>query len=66
MIKTTVSVNGMACSICEVHINDAIRAVFPVRKVTSSHTKKETVILRLRLQAQNFIMKRLRSFLERS
>lgn len=45
MIKTTVSVNGMACSMCEAHINDAIRAAFPVRKVTSSHTKKETVIL---------------------
>lgn len=45
MIKTIVSVNGLACSMCEAHINDAIRAAFPVRKVTSSHTKKETVIL---------------------
>ena len=45
MIKTIVSVNGLACSMCEEHINDAIRAAFPVRKVTSSHTKKETVIL---------------------
>ena len=45
MIKTIVSVNGMACSMCEAHINDAIRVALPVRKVTSSHTKKETVIL---------------------
>lgn len=27
------------------HINEAVRNAFPVRKVTSSHTKKETVIL---------------------
>ena len=45
MIKTTVSVDGMACGMCEAHINDAIRAAFPVKKVTSSHTKRETVIL---------------------
>ena len=45
MIKTTVSVEGMACGMCEAHINDAIRAAFPVKKVTSSRAKKETVIL---------------------
>jgi len=45
MIKTIVSVDGMACSMCEAHINDVIRAALPVRKVTSSHTRKETVIL---------------------
>ena len=45
MIKTTVSVDGMACGMCETHINDAIRAALPVKKVTSSHTKRETVIL---------------------
>ena len=45
MIRTTVSVEGMACAMCEAHIDDAIRAAFPVRKVTSSRKKKETVIL---------------------
>ncbi len=45
MIRTIVSVEGMACGMCEAHINDAIRAAFPVRKVTSSRAKKETVIL---------------------
>lgn len=45
MIKTTVQIDGMACSMCEAHINDAIRKAFPVKKVTSSHTKKESVIL---------------------
>ena len=35
----------MACSMCEVHINDAVRGAFPVKKVASSHYKGETVIL---------------------
>ena len=45
MIRTTVKVSGMACSMCEAHINDAIRAAFSVEKVSSSHSKGETVIL---------------------
>lgn len=45
MIQTTVEVGGMACSMCEAHINDAIRNAFPVEKVSSSHSKGRTVIL---------------------
>ena len=45
MIQTTVKVSGMACSMCEAHINDTIRTAFPVEKVSSSHSKGETVIL---------------------
>lgn len=45
MIKTVVKVEGMACSMCEAHVNDAVRGAFPVEKVTSSHSKGETVIL---------------------
>jgi len=45
MIRTLVSVDGMACGMCEAHVNDAIRAALPVKKVTSSHRKRETVIL---------------------
>ena len=37
MIQTTVKVSGMACSMCEAHINDAVRGAFPVLIVTSSH-----------------------------
>ena len=44
MIETTVEVKGMMCGMCESHVNDAIRAALPVRKVTSSHTKGRTVI----------------------
>ena len=45
MIQTTVQVSGMACYMCEAHINDTVRAAFPVEKVSSSHSKGETVIL---------------------
>ena len=45
MIKTTVSISGMMCGMCEAHINNAIRSAFPVKKVSSSHSKGETVIL---------------------
>ncbi len=45
MIKTTLKISGMMCGMCEAHINDTIRTAFPVKKVSSSHTKGETVIL---------------------
>ena len=45
MVKIILEVDGMACGMCETHVNDAVRRVFPVKKVTSSHTKGETVIL---------------------
>lgn len=45
MVKITVGIEGMACGMCEAHINEAVRNAFPVKKVTSSHTKKQTVIL---------------------
>ena len=39
MIKTTVNINGMACGMCEAHVNDCIRREFSVKKVNSSHKK---------------------------
>lgn len=45
MIKTTLKIEGMMCSMCEAHMNDKIREVFKVKKVTSSHAKGETVVL---------------------
>ena len=45
MIQYTIAVDGMACSMCEAHINDAVRKAFPVKKVTSSRSKKETTVL---------------------
>ena len=45
MIKLIVGIEGMACGMCEAHINEAVRNAFQVKKVTSSHTKKQTVII---------------------
>ena len=45
MMKTTVKVSGMRCGMCEAHLNDAIRSVLPIKKVRSSRSKGETVIL---------------------
>ncbi len=45
MYKTTVKIDGMACPMCESHVNEAIRNRMTVRKVTSSHKKGETVII---------------------
>lgn len=45
MIKTTLKIDGMSCGMCESHINDVIRQNFDVEKVTSSHSKGETVII---------------------
>ena len=44
MIETIVKVDGMMCGMCEGHINDAIRSHFQVKKVSSSHSKGQTVI----------------------
>lgn len=45
MTKTTLKIDGMMCGMCESHVNDAIRNAFEVKKVTSSHSKGETVII---------------------
>lgn len=45
MYQTTVKIDGMMCGMCESHINDAIRSRMPVKKVSSSHKKGETVII---------------------
>lgn len=45
MLKITLKIDGMMCGMCESHVNDAVRKAFPVKKITSSHSKGETVIL---------------------
>lgn len=45
MLKITLKIDGMMCGMCESHVNDAVHRAFPVKKVTSSHAKGETVIL---------------------
>ncbi len=45
MTRTIMKVSGMFCGMCESHVNDAIRNAFSVKKVSSSRSKGETVIL---------------------
>lgn len=45
MVKMTLDVEGMGCNMCEAHINEAVRNAFSVKKVTSSHTKRQTIII---------------------
>ncbi len=48
MLKTTMKIDGMMCSMCESHVNDAVRHAFgsnEIKKVSSSHTKGETEII---------------------
>ena len=45
MVETILRVDGTMCGTCESHINDVVRKTARVNKVTSSHTKGETVIL---------------------
>lgn len=46
MKQITLKVDGMMCGMCESHVNEAVRKAFPkAKKVTSSHSKGQTVIL---------------------
>ena len=45
MVQITLKIDGMMCGMCESHVNDALRRAIPEKKVSSSHTKGETVIL---------------------
>ena len=45
MNKIVIKIDGLHCGMCEARVNELIRKVANVKKVTSSHTKGETVIL---------------------
>lgn len=46
MIKTTLKIEGMRCSMCEAHICDTIRKAVPAaKKVAASRSKKEASFL---------------------
>ena len=40
MVTITVGIEGMACGMCEAHINEAVRNAFQVKKVTSFTCKE--------------------------
>lgn len=45
MTKITVQIEGMRCGMCESHMNQTIYNAFPIKKVTSSHRKGQSVIV---------------------
>ena len=45
MVLTTLKIDGMACGMCESHVNDCIRDHFTVEKVSSSYKKGVTEII---------------------
>lgn len=45
MTKYILTIEGMMCGHCEAHMNDTIRNNFAVKKVESSHAKKQCVIV---------------------
>ena len=46
MIKTTLKIDGLMCSMCEAHICDTIRKAVPsAKKVSASHAKGEASFL---------------------
>ena len=45
MVKTVLKVDGMSCGMCESHMNDLVRSLFQVKKVSSSAKDGETVVL---------------------
>ena len=44
MYKMTLKIEGMACGMCESHVNDSIKNNFDVDEVISSHEDGLTVI----------------------
>ena len=45
MIQTTIGIEGMACEMCEAHINDVIRKNFSVKSAKSDRRKKQCVVV---------------------
>lgn len=45
LFKTTMKIEGIACSMCEAHINDLIRKHCNINKIKSSASKGETVVV---------------------
>ena len=45
MVKVELTIDGMACGMCEAHVNDVIRNHFKVKKLKSSYKKGTTTFL---------------------
>ena len=54
-MKYILMIDGMACGMCESHINNTVRSTLKVKKVKSSHKKGTTIIVADELDEQKLI-----------
>ena len=45
MNKYILGIDGMGCSMCEIHVEDAVRKAMKVKKVNASHIKNNLVVI---------------------
>ncbi len=45
MKQANIPVTGMYCGMCEAHVNDVVRRIKGVKKVSSSHSKNLTEVV---------------------
>ncbi len=45
MNKYIIGIDGMACGMCEMHVEEAIRKVLKVKMVKASHIKKQVIVI---------------------
>ena len=45
MVKLTLQIEGMACSMCEAHLCEALRRAFPIKKITASYKKGQVQMI---------------------
>ena len=45
MLKIVMKIDGMACGMCEAHVNDALRRVDGVKKTSSSYSKGQSEVI---------------------
>ena len=43
MTRTVVGIDGMACSMCESHVNDTVRRNFPVKRPLDEAALRKTI-----------------------
>lgn len=45
MLKIVMKIDGMACGMCEAHVNDTLRRVDGVKKTSSSYSKGQSEVI---------------------
>ena len=66
MVQMTLKIDGMQCGMCESHVNDTLRAAFPLKKVSSSHSKGETVLVTAEEIPEDALRRRRMGFYQRN